>query len=137
MPWPADSMSVVGPVTKSPQAKTPRTFVAYVAGSTLTRPRPTSKVDSTGRKLRSAACETAGITVSAGTTNSDPGIGTGERRPDASGSPSLLRMNRTPVSFPSSPTSSIGLTRNSIRTPSRSVSPSSSSSTTSSERVRR
>jgi hypothetical protein len=28
------SISVVGPVTKSPQAKTPRTFVAYVAGST-------------------------------------------------------------------------------------------------------
>ena len=66
-----------------------------------------------------------------------PGIGTGERRPEASGSPSLLRMNRTPVSLPSSPMSSMGLTRNSRRTPSRSVSPSSSSSTTGSDRVRR
>ena len=66
-------MSVVGPVTKSPQAKTPRTFVAYVAGSTLTRPRLTSKFDSTGRKVRSAACDTAGMTVSAWTTNSEPG----------------------------------------------------------------
>ena len=130
-------MSVAGPVTKSPAAKTPRTFVAYVAGSTLRRPRATSKAASTGRKLRSAAWDTAGMTVSAGTTNSEPGIGTGERRPEASGSPSLFRMKRTPVSLPSSPTSSIGLTRNSIRTPSRSVSPSSSSSTTSSERVRR
>ena len=37
-------MSVVGPVTKSPQANTPRTFVAYVAGSTLTRPRLISKL---------------------------------------------------------------------------------------------
>ena len=58
-------MSVVGPVTKSPQAKTPRTFVAYVAGSTLTRPRLTSKFASTGRNVRSAACDTAGMTVSA------------------------------------------------------------------------
>ena len=74
-------MRVVGPVTKSPQAKTPRTFVAYVAGSTLIRPRLTSKVDSTGRNVRSAAWETAGMTVSALITNSEPGIGTGERRP--------------------------------------------------------
>src|SRR5512143_2120634 len=83
LPWPADSMSVVGPVTKSPQAKTPRTFVAYVAGSTLILPRLTSKLDSTGRNVRSAAWDTAGITVSAGTTNSEPSIGTGERRPEA------------------------------------------------------
>src|SRR4029077_12639507 len=80
-------MSVVGPVTKSPQANTPRTLVAYVAGSTLIRPRLTSKLASTGRNVRSAAWETAGMTVSAGTTNSEPSIGTGERRPDASGSP--------------------------------------------------
>ena len=137
MPWPAASMSVVGPVTKSPQAKTPRTFVAYVAGSTLTRPRLISKFASTGRKVRSAACDTAGMTVCALITNSEPSIGTGERRPDASGSPRRLRMNLTPATLPSSPSTSIGLARNSIRTPSRSVSPSSSSSTTSSERVRR
>ena len=130
-------MSVVGPVTKSPQANTPRSLVAYVAGSTLTRPRLTSKSASTGRKVRSAACDTAGMTVSALITNSEPGMGTGERRPDASGSPSLFRMNFTPVTWPSSPSTSIGLARNSMRTPSRSVSPSSSSSTTSSERVRR
>ena len=76
LPWPALSMSVVGPVTKSPQAKTPRTFVAYVAGSTLTRPRLTSKSASTGRKVRSAAWDTAGITRSAWISNSEPGIGT-------------------------------------------------------------
>jgi len=91
----------------------------------------------TGRSVRSAACETAGMTVCAGTTNSEPSIGTGDRRPDASGSPSRLRMNLTPATLPSSPMISIGLARNSMRTPSRSVSPSSSSSTTSSERVRR
>ena len=111
--------------------------MAYVAGSTLTRPRLISNVASTGSIVRSAACDTAGMTVSALTTNSEPGIGTGERRPEASGSPSLLRMNFTPVRWPSSPISSTGLTRNSMFTPSRSVSPSSSSSTTSSERVRR
>ena len=70
MPWPAASMSVVGPVTKSPQANTPRTFVAYVAGSTRTRPRPISKLASTGRNVRSAAWETAGMTTSALMTNS-------------------------------------------------------------------
>src|SRR5947208_12276734 len=85
LPWPAASISVVGPVTKSPQAKTPRVFVAYVAGSTLTRPRLISKAGSTGRNVRSADCETAGITTSAGIVNSLPSIGTGERRPDASG----------------------------------------------------
>ena len=74
-------MRVVGPVTKSPQANTPLTFVAYVAGSTLTRPRLISKEASTGRKVRSAACETAGMTVWAGMMNSEPSIGTGERRP--------------------------------------------------------
>ena len=45
----------------------------------------------------SAAWLTAGITVSALTTNSEPGMGTGARRPVASGSPSLLRTKRTPV----------------------------------------
>ena len=96
-----------------------------------------AKSASAGRNVRSAACDTAGITVSALITNSEPGIGTGERRPDASGSPSLLRMNFTPLTWPSSPSTSTGLARNSMRTPSRSVSPSSSSSTTSSDRVRR
>ena len=65
-------------------------------------------------------------------------MGTGLRRPVASGSPSRLRTKRTPPTRPaSSPTISTGLTRNSMTTPSRSVSPSSSSSTTSSLRVRR
>jgi hypothetical protein len=88
LPWPAASISVVGPVTKSPQANTPRTLVAYVPGSTLTRPRLISKLDSTGRKVLSAAWLTAGMTVSALTTNSLPSMGTGARRPVASGSPS-------------------------------------------------
>ena len=37
--------------------------VAYVAGSTLTRPWLTSNVDSTHRNVRSVACDTAGMTV--------------------------------------------------------------------------
>ena len=35
------------------------------------------------------------MTVWAGISNSEPSIGTGERRPEASGSPSRLRMKRT------------------------------------------
>ena len=95
MPWPAASISVVGPVTKSPQAKTPRTLVAYVPGSTRTRPRLISKFDSTGRNVLSAAWLTAGMTVSALISNSLPSMGTGARRPVASGSPRRLRMNLT------------------------------------------
>src|SRR4029079_16101200 len=87
LPWPAASMRVVGPVTKSPQANTPRTLDAYVAGSTLTRPRLISNLASTGRKVRSAAWDTAGMTVWAGMTNSEPSIGTGERAPEGAGSP--------------------------------------------------
>ena len=138
MPWPADSMSVVGPVTKSPLENTPRTLVAYVPGSTRTRPRLISNEASTGRNVLSAAWLTAGMTVSALTVNSVPGTGTGARRPVASGSPRRLRIMRTPTTLPSSsPSTSMGLVRNSMCTPSRSVSPSSSWSTTSSERVRR
>ena len=81
MPWPADSMRVVGPVTKSPHAKTPRTFVAYVPGSTRMRPRRISNDDSTGRNVLSAAWLTAGMTVWAGTTNSAPSMGTGRAPP--------------------------------------------------------
>ena len=45
----------------------------------------------------SAAWLTAGMTVWAVITNSVPGMGTGARRPVASGSPSRLRMKRTPL----------------------------------------
>ena len=48
-----------------------------------------------------------------------------------------LTINSSDAQVTSARGTSIGLARNSIRTPSRSVSPSSSSSTTSSERVRR
>src|SRR3954453_19009872 len=85
LPWPAASISVVGPVTKSPQAKTPRTFVAYVPGSTRTRPGLISKLDSTGRNVWSAVWLTAGMTVSATISNSLPSMGTGARQPLASG----------------------------------------------------
>src|SRR3970040_680670 len=72
-------MSVVGPVTKAPPRDTPRAVVAELPGSTFTRPRLISKLDSTGRKVLSAAWLTAGMTVWAGITNSEPGMGTGER----------------------------------------------------------
>ena len=42
----------------------------------------------------------ASRTRSHGTVNSVPGAGSGRRRPDASGSPSCIRMNSTPVTLP-------------------------------------
>src|SRR3970040_2893827 len=84
-------MSVVGPVTKAPPRDTPRAVVAELPGSTFTRPRLISKLDSTGRKVLSAAWLTAGMTVWAGITNSEPGIGTGERRAGAAGLAGLVR----------------------------------------------
>ena len=41
-------------------------------------------------------------TRSQGMVNSVPGAGSGRRRPDASGSPSFIRMNSTPSTLPSS-----------------------------------
>jgi hypothetical protein len=130
-------MSVVGPVTKSPHANTPRTLVAYVAGVDL----DPSAVDLEARLDRQER-QVGGLRHGRddGLRRDDElGALDGDRRATARGvgSPSRLRMNLTPVTLPSSPSTSIGLARNSIRTPSRSVSPSSSSSTTSSDRVRR
>ena len=81
------------------------------------RPRLIWKLASTGRKVLSAAWLTAGMT---GLRRDDvlamPSMGTGRRRPVASGSPSLLRTNLTPLMLPSSsPMISTGLTRNSMR----------------------
>ena len=42
----------------------------------------------------------ANSTRSHGIVNSVPGAGSGRRRPDASGSPSCIRMNSTPVTLP-------------------------------------
>ena len=42
----------------------------------------------------------ASRTRSQGMTNSVPGAGSGRRRPDASGSPSCIRMNSIPVTLP-------------------------------------
>ena len=42
----------------------------------------------------------ASRTRSQGIVNSVPGAGSGRRRPDASGSPSAIRMNSMPVTLP-------------------------------------
>ena len=42
----------------------------------------------------------ASRTRSQGIVNSVPGAGSGRRRPDASGSPSAIRMNSIPVTLP-------------------------------------
>ncbi len=62
---------------------------------------------------------TATIATSSGISNSEPSTGTGRRRPESSGSPSAMRMQRAPRSQPfSSPRNSTGWVRVWISTPS-------------------
>ena len=80
----------------------------------------------------------ATTTRSQSTTNSDPSTGTGRRRPEASGSPSSIRTQRSPVTQPSSsPTTSTGAVRKVNRMPSCSAWWTSSARAGSSARDRR
>ncbi len=54
-------------------------------------------------QVRSGPCPMASRTRSHGMLNSVPGAGSGRRRPDASGSPSCIRMNSIPSTLPSAP----------------------------------
>ena len=90
------------------------------------------------RTLLSAAWLVQGMTMSQGTTKSEPGIGSALRRPVASGGPRRVRTNRTPATLPSGPAMiSSGELKYSNCTPSKRVSCCSSSSTTISSGPRR
>ena len=79
-----------------------------------------------------------GMTMSQGSVNSLPGIGSGLRRPLASGGPRRVRWKVIPDTCPlPSLTTSTGELKNSKRTPSKRVSCCSSSSTTISSGPRR
>ena len=79
-----------------------------------------------------------GMTMSHGTVNSLPGIGSALRRPLASGGPSRVRWKTMPFTWPSGPArTSTGEAKYSNSTPSNRVSCCSSSSTTISSGPRR
>ena len=120
LPAPIARITVAAPVTASPPANTPGLEVA-----------PTSSV-ATMHFLRSTSSplvveEISGfgevprdmITISTSMSNSDPGTSTGRLLPEASGSPSSMRMQRMPFTQPSSPTRiSTGFVRRSKMMPS-------------------
>ena len=103
-------ITVAAPVTASPPAKTPGRVVA-----------PESSATRQPRRVVSSPCvvlEISGfgdvpramMTVSVGISNSEPGMGTGLRRPLSSGSPSSIRMHFRARTQPfSSPSTSTGL----------------------------
>ena len=73
--------------------------------SIATQPAPSRRC---GIGPKSGSWLMAAITAVAGMSNSDPGSGTGRGRPDPSGSPSVIRMQRTPAAAPSRRRNSIG-----------------------------
>ncbi len=123
------SIAVAAPVTTSPPENTPSTDVSNVFSFTCTvchRVRasasPGGSMSGTFPSIRSATVvlwPMAEMMKSHGSRYSDPRIGFGLLRPDASGSPSSQRWHSIPFSVPSSPvTTFVGATRNCMLTPS-------------------
>ena len=92
-------MTVSGPETASPPAKTPSIFVCSVKSSTIIVPNRVYSSLS-GSISWFTRWPIAMITVSTSMVNSEPSIGTGRLRPLSSGSPSSIRMHSMPVTFP-------------------------------------
>ncbi len=99
------STTVAAPVRTSPEAKTFGTSVRKMCSSASRVPR---RLTSSPARISSGSESThdssgpwpmAPSTVSHSTMNSVPGIGSGRRRPWASGSPSFMRWNSTPVTL--------------------------------------
>ncbi len=87
------STTVAAPVMASPPANTPGMPVAKVNGSTsMVRHLLMVMPLSLGRNARSADWPMAGTMESHSMMNSEPFTGTGRRLPDASGSPSSMRL---------------------------------------------
>ena len=98
------------PDTTSPAAKTYGTSVCSVPGSAWIV--PFAAVSSRGARVAASGLSPiAAITISQAITNSLPGTGSGRRRPEASGAPSSVRTQRSPLTRPCpSPTTSTGAT---------------------------
>ena len=81
---------------------TPGRPVSNVTASALSRRCLVASTPSEPGPIQSSSgpWPMASSTRSQGIVNSVPGAGSGRRRPDASGSPSAIRMNSTPVTLP-------------------------------------
>ena len=113
------STTVLGPVTASPPAKMSGSCVCKVTGSTLTVPQSLKvQAHSSVRQAQSDSWPMAGITVSTSITNSEPGIGSGRRRPLSSGSPSCILTHSMLLTRPFSAMIRTGLVRVMISIPS-------------------
>jgi hypothetical protein len=116
---------VADPVRTSPVPNTPRRPVPNVTASEARRPffvaaTPSAPVAS---QSSSGPWPMASRTRSQSMTNSVPGTGAGRRRPEASGSPSAMRWNSTPMTLPaSSVTMRVGAAWKIARAPSSSIS---------------
>ncbi len=101
LPSPMARMTVAAPRTMSPPANTPAIRSGML--SSIYDVAPFVELEIRGR-WRSAgdwlACRSATTTTSHGKTNSEPGMTTGRRRPEASGSPSSMRTHFRPVTQP-------------------------------------
>ncbi len=106
---PMASTTVAAPVRTSPEAKIFGTLVRKMCSSATRLPRRSTsspaRISSGSVSIHdsSGPWPMAPRTVSHSTMNSVPGIGSGRRRPCASGSPSFMRWNSTPLTLPFSP----------------------------------
>ena len=82
------STTVAGPVSQSPPAKTPVLLVSRVSLSACDGAPGGQRADVSPGRRSSTSWPMARMMVSAGMVNSEPGIGSGRRRPLSSGSPS-------------------------------------------------
>ena len=81
------SITVWGPLTASPPAKISGSSLCNVKGSTFIVPhRVNVQAHSGVKQAQSASCPRAVITASTSIVNSEPGTGSGLRRPLSSGS---------------------------------------------------
>ena len=96
--------TVAAPIRTSPVPNTPGRAVSNVTASALSRRCLVASGPSEPGpiQVRSGPWPIASSTRSQGIVNSVPGAGSGRRRPEASGAPSAIRMNSTPVTLPPS-----------------------------------
>ena len=87
------------PLTMSPMAQTRALEVRPVAGSAAALPSRTGTPRAVSRPLMAAgpSWPTARTTMSSAMSKRSPSVGTGRRRPEASGSPSVMGWSSIPV----------------------------------------
>ena len=93
LPAAAALTAISAPDWQSPAAKIPGRVVMNVFGSTATVPFLVSSIPRSAKQSARTRCPMAAIMEVQLSVNSEPSIGTGLRRPEASGSPSCIFMH--------------------------------------------